>query len=68
MDSFLNDNTWNSIKMLLKNQNETLYLLFPPFFKAVHVAYGSSQTRGLIGVAVSGLHHSHSNAGSKLYL
>ena len=32
------------------------------------MAYGSSQVRGPIGAAVAGLHHSHSNARSKLHL
>ena len=30
--------------------------------------YGGSQARGLIGTAAAGLHHSHSNTGSKLRL
>ena len=33
------------------------------FFRAAPTACGSSQARGLIGVAAAGLHHSHSNAG-----
>ena len=37
-------------------------------FRATPVAYGSSQARGRIRAAVAGLHHSHSNAGSKLSL
>ena len=32
------------------------------------MAYGSSHARGRIGAVASGLHHSHSNAGSKLCL
>jgi len=35
---------------------------------ATPVAYGSSQARDWIRVAAAGLHHSHSNAGSKLHL
>ena len=38
------------------------------FFRAPHVAYGSSQARGLIRDTAAGLHHSHSNAGSKMHL
>ena len=34
-------------------------------FKASPTAYGSSQTRDLIGVVDTSLHHSHSNAESK---
>ena len=32
------------------------------------MAYGGSQARGLIGAVASGLHHSHSNAGSEPHL
>ena len=48
--------------------NELMLLLS---FRAVAVAYGSSQARDLIGAAISsmaGLHHSHGNAGSELRL
>ena len=38
------------------------------FFRAAATAYGSSQARNRIGAAVAGLHHSHSNMGSKLHL
>ena len=38
-----------------------LFLLF----RATYVAYGSSQVRGQIGTAATGLHHSHSNTGSE---
>ena len=37
-------------------------------FRAAPVAYGSSQAKGQIGAAAAGLHHSHSNLGSKLCL
>ena len=37
-------------------------------FSTAHVTYGSSQTRGRIGAMAASLHHSHSNAGSKLCL
>ena len=42
---------------------ETLSLFF--FFRATPMAYGGSQTRGLMGAAAAGLHHSHSNMGSE---
>ena len=32
---------------------------------AAPAAYGGSQARGLIGAVATGLHHSHSNAGSE---
>ena len=34
-------------------------------FRATPVAYGGSQTRGLIGATAAGLHHRHSNARSE---
>ena len=46
------------------------FLLFFQFFlfRAALVAYGASQARGQIRAAATGLHHSHSNTGSKLHL
>ena len=35
------------------------------FFRAPPTAYGGSQARGLIRAIATGLHHSHSNSGSK---
>ena len=37
-------------------------------FRAILMVYGSSQASGRIGAAAAGLHHSHSNARSKLCL
>ena len=37
-------------------------------FRAAPSTYGGSQARGLIGTVVASLHHSHSNAESKLHL
>ena len=37
-------------------------------FWAAPLACGSSQARGHIGAVAAGLHHSHSNTGSKLCL
>ena len=34
-------------------------------FRAVPVAHGGSQARGLTGTVAAGSHHSHSNAGSE---
>ena len=42
--------------------------IFIYFFRTVPVAYASFQARGLIGAAAAGLHHSHSNTGSKPHL
>ena len=36
--------------------------------RAAPAAYGGSQARGRIRAAAAGLHHGHSNAGSKLHL
>ena len=51
------------------------YLLLPLFlnflfclFRAIPVAYGSSQARSWIGAIAASLNHSHSNATSKLRL
>ena len=47
----------------------TLFFFFFFFFLIPPpVEYGSSQARGQIGPAAAGLHHSHSNTGSKLCL
>jgi len=35
------------------------------FSMTAHTAYGGSQARGLIGAVATGLHQSHSNAGSE---
>ena len=43
-----------------------LLLLFFCLFRAEPTAYAGSQARGQIGAAAAGLHHSHSNARSKL--
>ena len=41
---------------------------FCDLFRATHMAYVSSQTRGWITATAAGLHHSHSNMGSELCL
>ena len=38
------------------------------FFRAVPMAYRSTQARGRYGAAAAGLHHSHSNTGSESHL
>ena len=45
-----------------------IYFIFLSFylFRAIPVAYGGSQARGLIGAVAAGLHHSHSNVVSEL--
>ena len=52
-----------SDSLFLPCRNTTDFFFFP--FRATPMAYGSSQARGLIGAAAAGLHHSHSNVGSK---
>ena len=44
------------------------FFFFPCLFRATPTAYGGSQTRGPIGAVATGLHHSHSNVGSKPHL
>ena len=41
---------------------------FFAFSRAIPVAYGASQPRGLIGAVATSLRHSHSNAVSELCL
>ena len=45
-----------------------LSFFFFGLFWAAPTAYGNSQARGPIKAAAAGLHHSHSNSGSKLRL
>lgn len=56
-------------KILLKLSNIKFTILTFFFsFRASPLAYGDSQARGLIGATTASLHHSHSNARSKLCL
>ena len=48
-----------------KSQDSTFFFLSFCLFRAIHEAYGSSQARGPTGAVAAGLHHSHSNTGSK---
>ena len=41
---------------------------FALLFRAIPAVYGDSQARGRIWATAAGLHHNHSNAGSKPYL
>ena len=41
------------------------FYLFVCFLRAAPIAYGSSQAKGQMKAVASGLHHSHSNIGSK---
>ena len=45
--------------------NIKLFFCFFCFFRATPSAYGGSQARGQIWAVAAGLHHSHSNMGSK---
>jgi len=42
-----------------------IYFCLFAFSRAIPVAYGGSQARGLIGAVATGLHQSHSNLGSE---
>ena len=58
-----------SEECILRNiQGPTCSFFFICLFRAAPMAYGGSQARGWIGAASAGLHHSYSNAGSKLSL
>ena len=46
----------------------SFFYLFILVFRAITVAYGGSQARGLIGAVAAGLRHSHNNAISELCL
>jgi len=45
-----------------------IFFFFFAFFRAAFAAYGGSHARGQIRAAAAGLHHSHSNKGSKPHL
>ena len=53
-----------------KGLNSFFLFLFFVFclFRVTSAAWGGSQAGGLIGAVTAGLHHSHSNAGSKPHL
>ena len=57
---------WATRKLL----NITFFFFFGlfAFSRVTPTAYGGSQARGLIRAIAAGLHHSHSNVGSKLRL
>ena len=58
---------YSSIKLLFFIYFILFYFIFClfAFSWAVHMAYGGSQVRGLIRAVATGLHQSHSNAGSE---
>ena len=51
-------------KLFYFSNKQMTFFYFFAFFRAALVAYGGSQARGPTGAAATGLHHSHSNAGS----
>ena len=56
--SFVQFDSWS--------EEPEFFFFFP--FRAAPPAFGSSQARGQIRATATGLHHSHSNSGSELYL
>ena len=46
-------------------QHLLFFFFFLSFSRATPTAYGGSQARGLIRAVAAGLHHGHSNVGSK---
>ena len=68
---------WIMIKKLEKHETDQMlqsfaflpsFLFFFAFFRAALLAYESSQVGGQLRAAAAGLHHSHSNLGSKPHL
>ena len=55
----------NAFSKEISNASPTWFFFF---FRVEPMAYGSSQAKGKIRAAAASLHHSHSNAGSKLHL
>ena len=58
---------WNRKSILSYSKSRCDSLLFWSF-RAASMAYGGSQARGRIGTVATGIHHSHSNAGSEASL
>ena len=57
------------IKHSVSNKyKRVLRFILKLFFRAIPVAYGSSQARGRVRATDAGLCHSHSNTGSQLHL
>ena len=63
MASWLN----HSIFYRTRKENIDFFGLFC-LFRATPMAYGGSQAGGRIRAVAAGLHHNHSNMGSKLHL
>ena len=55
-------------KKLDKIELLAAHFFYFSLFRAAPVVYTSSQARGQIGAAAASLHHSHSNARSKVHL
>ena len=68
-ETIINKNTdwkFNNIKkILIVCMYVCMYLFIYCLFTDTPLAYGSSQAKGPIGAVAAGLHHNHSNAGSK---
>ena len=60
----------HSLCLQLSLLGEHLFVIkfFFFFFRAIPIAYGGSQDRGLIGATAASLHHSGSNARSEQHL
>ena len=66
-DIFLPDNIFYTSQVNVADTGYGFYSFFLFFFcifRAELMAHGGSQARGLIAAVATGLHHSHSNAGS----
>ena len=62
--SLCNDNARSLTHCIRRELPLFLFFCLFAFPRATPMAYGGSQARGQIGAVATGLHHSHSNAGS----
>ena len=59
--------SYGNIEQMYDIAHEETFFFFL-LFRAAHVAYGGSQTRGPIGATATGLCQNHSNVGSEPHL
>ena len=68
VDAQLREQEGQEAQIWAQNSNFSSIFFFFAFFRAALMAYGGSQAGGPIGAVATGLHHSHSHAGSKPHL
>ena len=64
-ESLSSDGLWMNFISLFVCVFFVLFCFVFLLFRVAPAAYGGSQARGRIGTIAPGLHHSHSNMGSK---